>query len=1229
MRRLLVTSLLLSASLALAQDDLRKPAKSTKDADLGKKGASVAPDKSLAGDLTRKKEEGGKAAPALQYDQFRLGVELQVRSKRVEQIASLKKIIEISNPKDKEMPSLLFRQGELYWEESKYYFFEANRKDDDLINAMNRKDKAGQEKAKREKEELLAQSKEYAGLATEQYSQIVQSYKDFERTDEVLYFLGHNLMEMGEDRKALVAYKRLVEKFPKSKFLPDSYLAFGEYYFNNSKGKREMLEKALEAYKKAASYPENQVYGFALYKQGWCYFNLAEYQKAMDQFKAVVLYAKFAGEAAIEKDGGGGPNKSKASLAREARNDFVRAYARGGGSPTEARAEFGKLADKPEDRFTMMKQLANLFYEDGKDKEAAITFNTLIKEKPLSPEAPGFQGKIVDCVLRAGNKKMTVDQVRRLVKVMDDVVKNNPKLDEKGKKSLEEARELSERTISNLAVNWHNEAKKTRDEETFGFANEVYSDYLTLFPENPKAYDLRFFWAELLNDNLQKYEKAAEEYTKVFAQDIRRMEGEKNADGKVVKGKPGKWMVNAAYNAILAYDEVVKKAEEAGQLKKDPAASDITKKQAIPAQKKSLLEACERYVKYIPNGDKRVEIAFKAAKIYYDYNYLDEAVKRFSDIAINYPDYKFENGDRAGEVAANLVLDSYNLLGDWTKVNEWARRFYKEEKLASGKFREELSRVIEQSAFKLVNQLEARKEFSKAAEAYLSFVNEFPKSDLADEALHNAAIDFFNGKMLDKAIETRNRIIQHYPRSQFVPADLFANAEGHEAIGDFEEAAEEYERYVAGYERSKSGGDRAPAKRKPVAKKGKKGKADKDDAPKKDEKGGEQVWEESKAQIALYNAGVFRDGLGQYKQALKDRERYLELWPDSKDAEAVFLSIADLYEKTQAYGKATKQLEDYERKYLRDPNKVLMAEGRIANIFEHKLKKAKDAARINDRILSYYDKLNSAQKKKLEPAALDAVGHAHFLSNEVEYRHYMGLKLRWTKLTAIAEFKKSVQEKALSMKQIEKIYTATVNLKSADPAICALYRMGMAAHNFADSLVNVKMPKGVPPELETELRAQFDQEAQAPKNHAAELFAAAVQKSNELDVANECSTSALKLLRESYRPDQFPKMGEEVAEVKSVKAMSVGQDVLSAIQPIPVVTAGQLQENREKARELKEEFKDVKAKNTPPPDEEEVSPSNDSSDEDTSDEPRAQKGAPGKASAKAAASTEEPGEPEL
>jgi tetratricopeptide (TPR) repeat protein len=1126
MQRVVISILLAFATVAVAQESLRDK-KNLKDTGL-KKGASVAPDQSLAGDITRKREEK-TAAPALHYDQFRLGVELQVASKRREQIDSLKKIIGLSSD-PKEMPSLLFRLGELYWEESKFYFFEGNRKDDELINAMNRGDQAGQERAKAEKAELIAKSKEYSQMAVEEYSEIVQKYKNYERTDEVLYFLGHNLMEGGEDRKALVAYKRLIEKYKKSRYLPDALLAYGEYYFNSSKGKKDLVEKALEYYKQAASFPDNQVYAFALYKQGWCYFNLANYPKALDMFKAVVLYGEYAGAAALERDAG---KSGKATLIREARNDFVRTYARFG-SPGDARAEFGKLAKGADDRFLMMKQLANLYYEDGKDKEAALTFNSLIRERPLSPETPGFQGKIVDCVLRAGNKKMTVEQVRRLVKLLEDVEKAKVAKDEKDKKALADARDQAERTLSNLAVNWHTEGKKTRDEDTFGLANEVYSDYLALFSESAKAYDLRFYWAELLNDNLQKYDRAAQEYSKVVLLDGKRIDS---------KQKPGKWLTNAAYNAVLAYDEVVKRLEESGKLKLEPS-KDIHKKVAIAPERKQLLDACERYIKYVPHGPKRVEIEFKAANLYYRHNHFDEAVLRFSEIALRSPEYKFENGERAGEVSAELVLDSYNLVGDWAKVNEWARKFYHEPKLATGPFRGRLSKMIEQSAFKLVNQLEAKKENGKAAEGYLAFVGEFPKSEIADKALYNASIDFFNAKMLDRAIDTRARIIRQYPKSEFVPACIYANAEAREAIGDFEEAARAYETYVSGYERSLSGGERA-ARKKKGSKKGAKAAPEQEKAA--------LHWEESKAQVALYDAGVLRDGLSEHKLALKARERYLDLWPDSKDAETVFLSIADLYERTGAHSHAIKQLEEYQKKYSSDANKVLTAQGRVAEIYAKKLNKPKDAQHTYEKLLAYYEKQPAKAKKSLDNPSLDAVARAHLLSADKDYQRFAAVRVRWGRLPRPEiEFKQGLRDKSRFLETLQKHYTQTVGFKAGDPAICALHKLGMAYAQFADALINAPPPRGAPPELQEAIREEIGKNAQPVKDKAAEAFMAAVQKSRELDIVNECYSSSLKLLRESYRPAQFPPPLEQFAELKDVKGQSTGGDLLASIQPIPV-----------------------------------------------------------------------------
>ncbi|HET9156666.1 MAG TPA: hypothetical protein VFN91_08375, partial [Myxococcaceae bacterium] len=244
MRRSLVL-LLTVPMFAHAADTARAPKEQT----LGKKQETTL-DTSLAGDITRKKEDTGGAA--LEYDQFQLGVERQINDKRHAQIDSLQRIIELSGD-SKETPDLLFRLGELYFEESRDYFFQANRKDDDLIRGLATKDVALQERSKKEKAALMVQRDANAKLAVNQYTQIVQKYRDYPRTDEVLFFLAHNLMDLNEEKKALIAYGKLVKDYPKSRFVPDAYLAFGEYYFNNSKGRRDWLLKALEAYKSAAN----------------------------------------------------------------------------------------------------------------------------------------------------------------------------------------------------------------------------------------------------------------------------------------------------------------------------------------------------------------------------------------------------------------------------------------------------------------------------------------------------------------------------------------------------------------------------------------------------------------------------------------------------------------------------------------------------------------------------------------------------------------------------------------------------------------------------------------------------------------------------------------------------------------------------------------------------------------------------------------------------------------
>ncbi len=179
------------------------------------------------------------------------------------------------------------------------------------------------------------------------------------------------------------------------------------------------------------------------------------------------------------------------------------------------------MASNPDDRFAMMELLASLYYDAGKDTRSGPGLQLPDQGEAAHRQDAGLAepGSSTACCA-PGDKKQTVAQIRKLVKIIGDVEK--PRATSRPTptgRPWPRRKDLSERTLSNIAVNWHNEGRKTRDDDTFEYANEVYADYLALFPDNKKSYDLRFFWGELLNDYLRKYPEAAEQYTRWSSHD--------------------------------------------------------------------------------------------------------------------------------------------------------------------------------------------------------------------------------------------------------------------------------------------------------------------------------------------------------------------------------------------------------------------------------------------------------------------------------------------------------------------------------------------------------------------------------------------------------------------------------------------------------------------------------------------------------------------------------------
>jgi TolA-binding protein len=1099
MQRALVAGVVLALGVSTAGAAPQAP---PREADLGQK-RSVAPDAALGGTLEAARPGAKAAGPTLGFEAFRKTIEIQVSDKRREEIASLRKLIDLGGGAPAEMPQWYYRLAELLWEESRYFFFEANRRDDQLI-ALGKRDPRESERLRAEKADLDGQSRKLQEQAVALYKAIIAKYPKYPRLDEVLYFLAENLSQRDRfDPDALKAYRALIERYPNSRYVPDAYMAFGEFYFEkaNTADRTGNLKRALEAYRKAAEYQESSVYAYALYKQGWVHYNLGEYDKSLELFRAVIYFGELPTSTV--------PADKKLALVKEARKDYVRTYSHVG-SAEGAAEEFRRVGGE-KGWWDMLRSLADLYYGDGKDRDAILVYARLIREKPLSPEAPFFQSRIVTSAGRMGRKDAAVQQAHVFVKMLRDIEASPAAKDEKGKKALADARRDAEQTLRVLAVTYHNEWKKTRDEPVAGFAAAVYRDYLDVFPDEPTAYEMRFFHAEL-RYALADFEGAAAEYEAVALRDVKAVDA-------TPPGKPGKFFKDALENAVFAWDLVAKKLDETEKR----APTDPKKRIPLAPPRQKLLAACERYLKYQPKGEKWVEIAYKAANIHYRHNAFAEATDLFTRIALDHPTHEL-----AG-YSTNLVLDAYNLLGDWRNVNGWAKRFYANAALvkAHPALKDDLARVIEQSAFKIIQERETARDYEAAAEQYIAFSREWPQSRLAPTALYNASVDYGRAQRLDKAMEVREQFQQRYPGHELAPKALYDNAEAYEAIADFAKAADLYERYFREWKRTGS----EPRGR---AKKGK----ERSEQP-------AAAYEEKKATDAIINAAVFRAGLREWARAEAASEAYLETWPKGADAPRMFLSLADLYGRRGQPWKELKQLEEYRRRYAKDPDEWLAITQRMAALYE-KVGSTRTARETYAEALAYFKRYQSRVKDRGLPVAAQAM----YLDLEPDFVEYDRITLN----VAPKFLKEQLQVKGRKLKQLEAKYGQVVKLKQAEPAICALYKIGLGYKRFAQTLFDAPIPREIrgKRELVEEYKSQLAQVAEPLEQKAVEGLELAMNASRDYGVVNDCAKQATAILVK-YKPDEYGPSPEVLPRVAQgeVRNTPRGYGILAQIQPVP------------------------------------------------------------------------------
>jgi tetratricopeptide (TPR) repeat protein len=667
------------------------------------------------------------------------------------QIKYMQDLLRTAADDDPQKPDYYFRLGELYAERQRDLGFQARGLDQKVFEAQQAKNtsQAAQLKNKQQQYEKAAEK-----LALEAVKSYVAAskYPKYNRMDEVLFRLAYLLQMIKKEDQAREFFHRLIKDYPQSKYVPNAYLSFAEFYFQKGE-----MENAGKFYEKVTQFTSSSVFGFALYKKGWVEINLGNFKSALEIFVKVIELCK-AGKI---------PKNQAGPLEKEAKKDLVKAYARTpGASPDKAWDFFQRMGGAFAPK--MLESLAELYWEQGMFNESSKVYRKIITLNETSPRLCEWQNKILRNTLSAGNKKDQVQELKRMGNVYEAMLK---KQDVK-KDVMSECKNSFHDTSKELALIWHKEAQRTKNSDTYQLAGMVYKEFLSHFNNEKDTPEITFYYGEILWQ-MNSWKEAAEVYTKVVELDPK-----------------GKYVKESAYAAVLAWKNALNISDEGDSVDKDKSKNDL-KPRTIPEYQKKMIGAFDTYIKYVPDAPELVKIKYRKARVFYDYNHFDEAIALFSDIVDHHVN------DDLAIYSANLLLDCLNILKRYKELLATVEKYLGNPVLMKDQeFRKQMVSLKTDSLVAEAKQYEKEKNYKECGISFVAAAETIPDHKEHAQRLYNAGLCFQNARLVGQAIKAREQLIAAHPKDTLAQRALFQIASGYHQLAYYSEAAKRYEEFA-------------------------------------------------------------------------------------------------------------------------------------------------------------------------------------------------------------------------------------------------------------------------------------------------------------------------------------------------------------------------------------------------------------------------------------------------
>ena len=761
------------------------------------------------------------------------------------------------------------------------------------------------------------------------YQDVLARYPGYEARPAVLFNLGlcyHKGYAVEQEpppvaqfdlNKGRDLFLELLGTYPTSKNAPLAAFWLGQYYYDLQPANVDLsmvatqrqanLRTATTYYKQVLQAGDtNATYQTALYKLGWTYYKLNEFDEGL-KWLAQLTEATESGCRAGDVDSCSKQNEALELLAETYKESSQQ---NGGQALAMAQTHLAQFGERPWVREVYVR-LANTLWDAG-DPQTVAAYTFLQQQWPTHPDNPVYQQNI-SLVYAESDQGW----IRRGTEVLQ--VKRSPlpadlprtkeaqaalkrlyfdgtpwaKANATNPAAIARARAFIELTIADVVTDSYTAAVASSDPAVKLAAAAEILQLMTEFPLQADYAKFEKGRAELLvqaglagvpgafAQAIDAYETMSRNMTSPFREEtIYLLPDLREQALKLQYGGPEAGLVADADNMPLPPEGAIVEGTVSSKFGKEHTRYTLSPEHAAyiascdrlastPFDPKTMITGLDGKpialatvaAEYLPG------CAYRSARVVYAHGQYDEARTRFDNLIARYPK------ERDAGNAAILYVRSFESDGDFAAARTAAERFTKLQ-LATGS---DLAVLMENADLSLANRSMDAGDLSAAADAFLAFVKQYPKSEKSPDALNAAADLYTRSGRGEDANEAYKLYLQLYPQSPNAPIIALTVATNYANTFETARAVEEFEAFAKKYPRNE------------------------------------------KVQEALYNATLLRRSLPDPASTARAQEKFVATYPDyagAETAEAIFWAASEFWGQVSP----AQQLDFYARYLKRYPD---------------------------------------------------------------------------------------------------------------------------------------------------------------------------------------------------------------------------------------------------------------------------------------------------------------------